>query len=149
MRSLLFSLGHGAHETLYAPSKNEVSVSSIPVEFLRSNRTGLQCWILLGLSSQCQTPRLGSLTWGSELSLLWENFCDIILFQLYKHHHSLEQRVVINLLSKHACERPMENCLPTLVAYKGNLISKAKGKKLLNIKSRTYLQNRSLFSQVG
>ena len=26
-----------------------------------------------GLSSWCQTPRLGSLTWGSELSVLWEN----------------------------------------------------------------------------
>ena len=27
-------------------------------------------------SSHCQTPGLGSLIWGSELSLLWENFCD-------------------------------------------------------------------------
>ena len=33
-----------------------------------------------GSSSRCQTPRLGSLTWGSELSLLWENFCGIIIF---------------------------------------------------------------------
>ena len=32
-------------------------------------------------SSCCQTPRLGSLTWGSELSLLWDNFCGIIVFQ--------------------------------------------------------------------
>ena len=32
-------------------------------------------------SSWCQTPRLGELTWGSELSLLWENFCDIIVLQ--------------------------------------------------------------------
>ena len=35
-----------------------------------------------GNSFSCfQTPRLGSLTCGSELSLLWENFCDIIIFQ--------------------------------------------------------------------
>jgi len=25
---------------------------------------------------------MGSLTWGSELSLLWENVCDIIILQL-------------------------------------------------------------------
>ena len=34
-----------------------------------------------GSSSFCQTPSLGSLTWGSEFSLLWENFCGIIIFQ--------------------------------------------------------------------
>ena len=28
-----------------------------------------------GSSCHCQASRLGSLTWGSELSLLWENFC--------------------------------------------------------------------------
>ena len=31
-------------------------------------------------SSHCQTHRLGSLMWGSELSLLWENFSGIIIF---------------------------------------------------------------------
>ena len=34
-----------------------------------------------GFSPQCQTPRLGTLTWGSELSLLWETFCDINILQ--------------------------------------------------------------------
>ena len=34
-----------------------------------------------GSSFCCQAPRLGSLMWGSELSLLWENLCDIIIFQ--------------------------------------------------------------------
>ena len=38
-----------------------------------------------GHSSQCQTPRLGSLMWGSEVSLLWENLCDIIIFQFVCH----------------------------------------------------------------
>ena len=32
-------------------------------------------------SFHCLTPRLGSHTWGSKLSLLWENFCGIIIFQ--------------------------------------------------------------------
>ena len=35
-------------------------------------------------SSCCQTPGLGSLIWGSELSLLWENFCDTS-FQFVGH----------------------------------------------------------------
>ena len=34
-----------------------------------------------GSSSHCQTSRLGSLMWGSELSLLWEKFCGVIIFQ--------------------------------------------------------------------
>ena len=33
-----------------------------------------------GSFSQCQTPRLGNLTWGSESSL-WENFCHLAIFQ--------------------------------------------------------------------
>ena len=32
-------------------------------------------------SSLCQTSGLGSLTWGSECSLLWENLCNIIILQ--------------------------------------------------------------------
>ena len=38
-----------------------------------------------GYSFQCQTPRLGSLMGSSELSLLWENLCDIIIFQFVSH----------------------------------------------------------------
>ena len=34
-----------------------------------------------GSSSWYLTFRLGSLAWDSELSLLWENFCDIIILQ--------------------------------------------------------------------
>ena len=38
-----------------------------------------------GSSSQCQTSRLGSLMWDSELSLLWENFCNITILQFMGH----------------------------------------------------------------
>lgn len=31
-----------------------------------------------GLSSYCHTPELGSLMWGSGLSFLWENLCNIL-----------------------------------------------------------------------
>ena len=41
--------------------------------------------MLWGSSSQCQTPRLGNLVWGSELSFLWENFCGIIILQFVGH----------------------------------------------------------------
>ena len=34
-----------------------------------------------GSFSHCRNPKLGSLMWGSELSLLWENFCGIIISQ--------------------------------------------------------------------
>ena len=36
-------------------------------------------------SSRYRIPRLGSLMWGSELSLPWENFCDIIILQFVSH----------------------------------------------------------------
>ena len=36
-------------------------------------------------SSQSQTHRLESLTWGSELSLLWESLCNIIIIQSVGH----------------------------------------------------------------
>ena len=34
-----------------------------------------------GSSSPCRTPGLGSLARGSELSLIWENFCNIMILQ--------------------------------------------------------------------
>ena len=33
----------------------------------------------------CRTPQLGNLTWGSELSLLWKNLCNIIILQFVGH----------------------------------------------------------------
>ena len=36
-------------------------------------------------SSCCQTPRLGSLTWGSEPSLQWVDFCGISVLQFVSH----------------------------------------------------------------
>ena len=44
--SLLFSTGTGVHETLCAPSKSGVSVSSSPLEVLQSNPAGLKSQIL-------------------------------------------------------------------------------------------------------
>ena len=57
-----------------------------------------------GFSSQCQTPRLGILTWGSELSLLWENFC-----------HSLLSSLGLVHLGGMACDQIM-SALPLLLS---------------------------------
>ena len=72
-------MGPTTLETLYEPSSSGVSVSPNSVKFLWSSPTSLQSRILWGLPSHCQTPRLGSLTWVSELSatveeLLWYNY---------------------------------------------------------------------------
>ena len=57
------------------------SISPIPVRLLNLSPAGLQNQMSRGLCSWCRTPGLGSLTWGSELSLLWENLCNIIILQ--------------------------------------------------------------------
>ena len=75
-----FGLHPSVCETLCAPSKSGVSVSLRPMELLDSNPAGLQSQMLWGLLFLMPDPRLGSLMWGSELLLLWENLCDIIIF---------------------------------------------------------------------
>ena len=45
-------------------------------------------WFFGNSSSHCQTPRLGSLTWGSEPSLHWADFYGIIVLQFVSHEPS-------------------------------------------------------------
>ena len=49
------------------------SCNQIPLAF--------QVWFSRNSSSRCQTPRLGSLMWGSEPSLQWVDFCGISVLQ--------------------------------------------------------------------
>ena len=44
-----------------------------------------KAWFSRNSSSRCGTPRLGSLTWGSEPSLLWVGFCGISVLQFVRH----------------------------------------------------------------
>ena len=67
--SLCFALGPSACESLYVLFKNWVSVSPSPVELLHTSPTGFNARCSRGSFSQCQMPRRGDLTWGSELSL--------------------------------------------------------------------------------
>ena len=68
------------HQILCVPSKSGLfspilwkSCNQIPLAFkVRFSGNSFSC---------CQTLTLGSLTWGSESSLQWEKFCDIIDFQ--------------------------------------------------------------------
>lgn len=76
-----FPLVPGACKTLCAPSKGGVPPPSL-VQLLCSSPTGLQSQMLLGFFSQCPGPRLGKLVQGSELLLLWENVCNIIVLQI-------------------------------------------------------------------
>ena len=42
-------------------------------------------WFSRNSSSHCRAPRLGSLTWGSEASLQWVDFCGISVLQFVSH----------------------------------------------------------------
>ena len=42
-------------------------------------------WFSMNSSSHCRIPRLGSLTWGSEPSLHWVDFCGISVHQSVSH----------------------------------------------------------------
>ena len=53
------------------------SCNQIPLAF--------KVWFSRNSSSRCQIPRLGSLTWGSEPSLQWVDFCGISVLQFVSH----------------------------------------------------------------
>ena len=59
-------------ESLFPPVLSK-SYNQIPLAF--------KVWFSRNSSSCCQTPRLGSLTWGSEPSLQWVDFYGISVLQ--------------------------------------------------------------------
>ena len=63
-------------ESLFPPVLSK-SCSQIPLVF--------KVWFSRNSSSRCWTPRLGSLTWGSEPSLQWVDFCGISVLQSVSH----------------------------------------------------------------
>ena len=72
-----------AQDVLCVPYKSGISVSSDPEGLMQLSTADLQ--MLSGLIFWCQTPRPGSLMWGSELLLLWDNLCTIIILQFVGH----------------------------------------------------------------
>ena len=85
MGSLPLPLGPDVHTTLCVPSKSGVSVSPSPVEVLQSNPVAFKIWFSMNSSFNCWTPGLGSLTWGSEPSPQWVDFCGISVLHFVSH----------------------------------------------------------------
>ena len=83
--SLCFALGPSAHESLCAPFKSAASVSPIPWSSYAQAPLAINVKFSGG-SSQCQIPRYGNLTWGSEPSLRWVSLCSIITLSLWAAH---------------------------------------------------------------
>lgn len=71
-----------ARETLCTLSKSRISFSPVLCSSCTQAPIASQASCSGGFSSQSQTPRLGILTWGAELSLLWENFCQPLFSSL-------------------------------------------------------------------
>ena len=63
-------------ESLFPPVLSK-SCNQIPPAF--------KVWLSRNSSSCCWTPRFGSLTWGSEPSLQWVDFCGISVLQFVSH----------------------------------------------------------------
>ena len=63
-------------ESLFPPVLSK-SCNLIPLAF--------KVWFSRNSSSCCRTPRFGSLTWGSEPSLQWVDFCGISVLQFVSH----------------------------------------------------------------
>ena len=63
-------------DSLFPPILSE-SCNQIPLAF--------KVWFSRNSSSRFWTPRLGSLTWGSEPSLQWVDFCGINVLQSVSH----------------------------------------------------------------
>ena len=55
-------------------------------DWATKHRTGLQSQTQRGLVFWCRTPGLGSLVWDSDLSILQENFCNIIILECVVTH---------------------------------------------------------------
>ena len=80
-----FPLGPDVHTTLCVPSKSGVSVPPVLSKSCNEIPLDFKVWFSKNSSSCCWTPRLGSLTWGSEPSLHWVDFCDMSVFQFVSH----------------------------------------------------------------
>ena len=75
MRTLLYICSPRV-ESLFPPVLSK-SCNQISLAF--------KVWFSRNSSSHCQTPRLGSLTWGSEPSFQWVDFCGIRVLQSVSH----------------------------------------------------------------
>ena len=85
MGSLLLPLGPNVHTTLCVPFKRGVSVPLVLSKSCTQIPLAFKVWFSRNSSSRCLTPRFGSLTWGSEPSLQWVDFCGISILLFVGH----------------------------------------------------------------
>ena len=81
MGSLFLPVGPDAHTTLCVPSKSGVSVFPVLSKSCNQIPLAFKVWFSRNSSSRCQTPWLGTLTWGWEPSLQLVDFCGISVLQ--------------------------------------------------------------------
>ena len=88
MGSLLLPLGPDAHITLCVPSKSGVLFPPVLSKSCNQIPLAFKVWFFRNYLFHCQTPRLGSLMWGSEPSLQWLDFCGISVLHFVSHSPS-------------------------------------------------------------
>ena len=67
------------------PPRVESLFLPVLLKFCNQFPLAFNVWFFGNSSSRCQTPRLGSLMWGSEPSLQWVDFCGISVLQPVSH----------------------------------------------------------------
>ena len=67
------------------PPRVESLFLPVLLKFCNQFPLGFEVWFSRNSSSHCRTPRLGSLTWCSEASLQWMDFCGISVRQSVSH----------------------------------------------------------------
>ena len=67
------------------PPRMESLFLPVLLKFCNEIPLAFKVWFCGNSYSWCQTPRLGSLTWGSEPSLQWVDFCGISVLQSVSH----------------------------------------------------------------
>ena len=67
------------------PPRVESLFPPVLSKFCNQILLGFKVWFSRNSSSRCWTPRLGSLTWGSEPSLQWVDFCGISVLPFVSH----------------------------------------------------------------
>ena len=68
-----------------SPPRVESLFPPVPLKSCNQTLPAFKVWFSENSSSCCWIPRLGSLTWGSEPSLQWVDFCGIIVLQFVSH----------------------------------------------------------------
>ena len=85
MGSLLFPLGPNHILLCVCPPRVESLFPSVLLKSCNQIPLTFKVWFSRNSSSCCQTPMFRNLTWGSEPSLQWVDFCGTCVLQFVSH----------------------------------------------------------------